>query len=486
MRWFKNIYFKTGLIFGLFLISILVVLPRTPINLSNRYFSYETSIGGYYLDFFNGGWVLDLTDFKKGLDLAGGVRIVLRADMSEVAASDRDSALESAREVIERRVNFLGVSEPNIVPVKTQDEYRIVVEIPGVEDINTALNLVGRTAQINFRQLKPEVPWDGTQFQDYYYNPEVWENTGVTGRDLRGSNVVFANGGVGSADLNGTAPRIQMLFSTEGRDKFSTAAKANINKPLGIFLDDDPIPLSMPVVSDEFADGVFQDPVITGNFSIEEANNLTLQIRAGALPVSVEVLQQEKVGASLGDAAISASFRAGLIGFIIILVFMVLLYGRAGLIADMALILYALLVLSVFKVIPVVLTLPGIAGFLLSIGMAVDANILIFERVREELKAGKPRSIATKLGFENAWSSIRDSNLSSLITAVILFYMGSGPVKGFALTLFVGITISLFTAVFVVRNLLTFFKLDKDPETKLRKFIRKVFKRNKNELIKEK
>lgn len=471
MRFLKNTYFKIGLIFGLFVISLLIVLPKTPININTPYFSYNTSIGGYYIPLGNN--VLDLRDFKKGLDIAGGVRIVLKANMDNILSADRDNALDSAREIIERRVNYLGVSEPYIVPLKTGDDYRIIVEIPGVDDINAALDLVGRTAQLSFRQLKSDVPWDGTQFQDYYVNPDVWEETGVTGADLRGANVIFNNSGV-SSQAQANSPHIQIQFTNEGRDKFAEVAKNNVEKPVGIFLDDDPFPLSMPVVSGDLANGVVSDPVITGNFDIDSANNLSLQIRAGALPVPVEVLQQEKVGATLGDASINASFKAGVIGFALIMIYMLILYGRLGLVADFALVLYGMLVLSAFKIIPVVLTIPGIAGFMLSVGLAIDANILVFERVREELREGKPRSLAIKLGFEHAWPSIRDSNVSSLITSVILFYFGTGPIRGFALTLFVGIVFSLFTAVFVVRNLISIAKLDVDKESKFKKFLRKL------------
>lgn len=475
MSWLKNDYFRLGLIIGLFIVSTLIALPKVPIKFDIGALHVNTQVGGYYLNFFGDKVVLDLTDYKKGLDLEGGVKIVLRADMSKIPELDRASALDSAREIIDRRVNYLGVAEPYIVPVRVGDEYRIVVEIPGVDDLDAALNLVGSTAQITFKELSPESPWDGTQYEQYYVSPGSWTDTGLTGSDLRGADLVYSQPNNGFS-RGATSPQIQLRFSNDGRKKFSEIAKKNVNKPIGIFLDDSPVPLSMPVVSAEFANGVVDDPVISGNFDVETAKNLTLQIRAGALPVSVEVLQQEKVGATLGYDSVKASFKAGLIGFAFIIIFMFVLYGKLGLIADFALILYALIVLSIFKVVPVVLTLPGIAGFLLSIGMAVDANILIFERTNEELRAGRPRSLAIKLGFERAWSSIRDSNVSSLITAAILFYLGTGSIRGFAVTLFIGIIVSLFTAIFVVETLIKVTRLDADTATRFSIF-RRLFRK---------
>lgn len=475
MIWLKNDHFRLGLIIGLFILSVLVASPRIPIKFNLGPVNVDTHIGGYYFSLFGDRIVLDLVNYKKGLDLEGGVKIVLKADMEKIPEVDRAAALASAKEIIDRRVNYLGVSEPYVVPVQTGDEYRIIVEIPGVDDLESALSLVGSTAQISFKELTPETPWDGTQFEQYFFSPDSWTETGLTGSDLHGAELVYSQAGVGF-NQGSTAPQIQLRFSNEGRKKFSEVAKKNVDKPIGIFLDDSPVPLSMPVVSSEFVSGVVGDPVISGNFDVETATNLTLQIRAGALPVSVEVLQQEKIGATLGSDSVRASFTAGIVGFILIMIFMFLLYGKLGLIADFALILYALLVLSIFKIVPVVLTLPGIAGFLLSVGMAVDANILIFERTNEELRAGRPRSLAIKLGFERAWSSIRDSNVSSLITATILFYLGTGAIRGFAVTLFIGIIVSLFTAIFVVETLIRIAKLDADPTVKhplLRRLLRK-------------
>jgi preprotein translocase subunit SecD len=454
----KNLYFKIGILFGLFILALLIVLPRIPITERNDYINIDTHIGGYYLNFFNNRLVFDLRDFKRGLDLKGGVRILLKVDMSKVPEHERADALEAVRSIVERRVNYLGVAEPYIAPIRIGDEYRIQVEIPGIENVTEAVELIGQTTQLKFKVLKEGYEWDETKFTEYYIDPEVWEDSGVTGADLRGVEVTFSGDSLAAR----VTPEIRLQFTNEGRKKFEELAKANINKPVGLFLDDDAVPLSMPIVSPSLAEGLDNDPVISGSFDTQTANALSINIRAGSLPAPVEILQQETIEASLGRDSIERSFKAGIVGLVAILVFMVVVYGKLGLIADLALIFYVILTLAIFKLIPVVLTLPGIAGFLLSVGLAVDANILIFERIREELKWGRPRSLAVKFGFERAWSSIRDSNASSLLTAFILFYLGSGPVRGFALTLSIGILVSLFTAIFVTRALIEFARLDKD------------------------
>lgn len=463
-NFFKSNIFKLILICMLFLSALIIVLPATPLNIGPKTFQ----LGGYVFNF--GKNTIDLSEFKRGLDIKGGVRIVLEADMSQILEKNKQDALDSSREIIERRINFLGVSESVVTPSVVGNVYRITVEIPGVSDVASAISLIGSTAQLRFRQLKPEATWDGTQYQEYYVNPEVWEDVNITGADLTGASVVFGQGQAGVSN----APTIQLNFTSEGIDKFSNVAKQNLNKPIGIYLDDSPFPLSMPTVSPELADGLVSDPVITGNFSIEDANSLSIQIRAGALPVPVKVVQQETIAATLGANIIQNSIVAGLIGMMLIMIYMVLVYGRLGLIADFALILYTLLVLSVFKIVPVVITLPGITGFLLSIGVAIDANILIFERIREEKIWGRPNSVAIKNGFDRAWPSIRDSNVSSLITAFILFYLGSGAVRGFALTLSIGILVSLFTAVFIVKNLIQIFGLHNDVKSSKFRFLHKI------------
>jgi preprotein translocase subunit SecD len=410
----------------------------------------------------------DFSSMKKGLDLAGGIKVVLKADMSKIPSSERDGAIESAKTVIERRVNLLGVSEPSVATLKTGDEYRILVEIPGVENISEAVSLIGQTAQLRFKELKDGVVWDPATYEQVQSDPEVWQDTPVTGADLKGAEVVVGS----TTDIKGGGrPQIKLLFTNDGRKKFSELAKKNIQKPIGLFLDQSIEPLSMPVVSPDLAQGLTDDPVITGNFDFDSAKQLSIQIRAGALPIPVEVLQQETIGATLGNDSILQSLYAGIVGLLLVFAFMVFKYGKLGLLSGFSLTIYTAIVLAVFKLLGVVLTLPGVAGLILSIGMATDANILIFERMNEEIMWGKPRNLAIKLGFERAWDSIRDSNMSSLITSFILFRSGDGPVRGFALTLAIGILISLFTSIFVVRTFIEIFNFGERSEVKSAKRI---------------
>jgi len=439
-----------GITFGLAIIALLIVLPKTPITITGKFINIDTQVGGYNLELF--GKRLDLSEFKTGLDIKGGVKVVLKADMTKIEEGDRDSALESAKNVITRRVDFLGVSEPVIQTSKGVDDYRIIVELPGVSDVSSALSLIGQTAQLTFKQLKSDIVYSEANFQEYYLNPEVWEDSGVTGADLKGADVVFDTS-VGAS----STPQIRLRFSNEGRQKFSDVAKANVGEPIAIFLDEGQVPISMPVVNADLAQGLTSDPVITGSFSVEEANALSISLRAGALPVPVSVIEQRTIGATLGEESIKKSITAGVIGVLFVLAFMLVNYGRLGLFANVALLVYGVTTLAIFKLVPVVITLPGLAGFILSIGMAVDANILIFERIKEEIAWGKPFNLALRLGFERAWPSIKDSNISSLLTSGVLFYFGTGVVRGFALTLAIGVLVSMLTAIYVTRGLVETF-----------------------------
>lgn len=474
---FRNIYFRLGLISSISTIAFLVAIPRIPINLDNSLIKLDTSIGGYLLDLFDGRLRLDLRELKKGLDLKGGIKVVLGADMSKIEDQEKNNALDAAREVISRRIDLLGVTEPYITTIKVGEEFRILVEIPGLDNVNEAISLIGQTAQLNFKRLKPDVEWSQDKFFEYGSDPEVWEDTGVTGADLRGVDVVT---GQAQGDIeNINRPQIRLRFTSEGREKFSQLAKENVGKPVGLFLDEGSFPLSMPVVSEDLAQGLTDDPVISGSFDFETANNLSIQMRAGALPVPVEVLEQETIGATLGQDSVNKSFFAGAVGLLLVVMFLIYKYGRLGLLASLALGIYSVVVLSIFKIIPVVLTLPGIAGFILSIGMATDANILIFERVNEEILWGKPRNLAIKMGFDRAWNSIRDSNVSSLITSFILFQFGSGPIRGFAVTLGIGILVSLFSSIFVVRTFIEAFSETKTAVIQVEKKPRRWFFRRK-------
>ena len=390
-------------------------------------------------------------EFRRGLDLAGGTNITFRADMSEINSAQRTDALNGVKNVIERRINLFGVSEPIIQTSSVNRDSRIIVELPGVTDINQAVSLIGTTAQLSFweegatgsaKVASPSAyPLGATQVLGE--NPLKTE---LTGNDLQQASVSF--------DQNTGKPQVQLVFSSEGTKKFADITKRNVNKLVAIVLDD--IVIEAPRVNEPILTG---NAVISGSFALDQAKTLTTQLNAGALPVPLSVLEQRVIGPTLGIESLKKSLFAGIIGFIIIILFMCVLYGRLGVLASIALFIYSLIVLAIFKIsnitpYGITLTLSGIAGFILSIGMAVDANILIFERIKEERRLGKREEVAIELGFTRAWSSIRDSNVSTLITSVILYQFGTGVVRGFALVLAIGVLVSMFSAIVVTRTFL--------------------------------
>ncbi len=392
-----------------------------------------------------------------GLDLAGGTQVSLEADMTGIADADKLDSLESAKQVIERRVNFFGVSEPIVQSAVSGTAYRILVELPGVTDTEEALTLIGQTANLEFREITGNAV-DATT--SAYLIPTL-ENTvsvGISGKDLKKSSIEF--------DTQTGEPQVAIQFTPEGAKKFADVTKRLVGKPLAIFLDD--MLVTAPTVSTEIIDG---QGVITGNFTVESAKQLSIQLNAGALPVPVKVVEKRTIGATLGADSVAKSTRAGIIGLGLVAVFMIIEYGWLGLLADLALVMYGLITFALYRLIPVTLTLPGIAGFILSIGMAVDSNILIFSRYKEELRKGKPWHIAMELGFGKAWESIRDANFTTIMTSIILFNPAnwsflptSGLVRGFAATLFIGVVTSLFTGIVVTR---TFIRvLYKGPRVK--------------------
>ena len=385
---------------------------------------------------------------KFGLDLSGGIELELQTDMSKIASGDRDNALDSAQSVIERRVNAFGVSEAVVETSKVGDDRRILVDLPGVSDASAAAALVGQTAQLEFRELSASASASSSAIVNY----DNTLPTSLTGSDLKTSAVVYNSSGAS------VGPQVSLQFNDEGAKKFADITKENIGKPLCIFLDKKLTDNGCPIIQGEILGG---NAVITGGFSADSAKALSIQLNAGALPVPIRILSERQISASLGEASVQKSFIAGIIGMSIVIVYMAVYYGFMGLVADLALLIYTAFVFAVFKtglfiLPPVTLSLAGIAGFILSIGMAVDANILIFERMKEERRWGKDSRRALDLGFKRAWSSIRDSNISSLITAFILYYFGTGIVRGFAITLAVGVLISMFTAVVVTRTFLKF------------------------------
>jgi len=379
-------------------------------------------------------------EIKKGIDLAGGTHLVFQADMVTISSENRQAAIDAAKDNIEKRINLFGVTEPVIQTSKVGDDYHLIVELAGVTDVNQAIELIGQTAQLDFRELSQEATQAAT-FADF-------QPTGLTGKDLKKSEVKF--------NPNSGEPQVGLEFNSEGTQKFADITSRNVGKPVAIFLDE--LPLTAPNVQEPITSG---DAVISGNFTLDEAKQLSIQLNAGALPVPIKLIEQRNIGATLGAESVQKSVQAGLIGLLMVIVFMAAYYGRLGLLADAALVIYGLLTLALYKLIPVTLTLPGIAGFILSIGMAVDANILIFERMKEEFRAGKPRLMAIELAFGRAWSSIRDASFCTLITCFILFnpfnwffLNTSGMVRGFAFTLSLGVALSLFTGVVITRTFL--------------------------------
>lgn len=374
--------------------------------------------------------------FQEGLDLAGGTSITLQAKMDKIPKDQRGNALDSAKDVIERRVNIFGVKESIVQTAIANNDYRIIVELPGVTDINEARSLVGTTAQLEFRELSDTA----TDAAELVLGSKP---TGLTGADLKSAQASFDN--------NTGEPVVVFTVVDRSQQKFFDATTKLVGHRMAIFLDNQFV--SAAVVRE----AIRTNGQISGGFTTDAAKRLATQLNAGALPVTLTVLQQQTIGATLGVTSLHKSLFAGIVGFIIIVVFMSISYGRLGVLASCALIIYVILTLFVFKLIPVVLTLAGIAGFILSIGMAVDANILIFERMREELYKGKPLDLAVEQGFSRAWASIKDSNISSLITSFILYYFGTSIIRGFAVTLALGVIISMFSAIIVTRTLLRVF-----------------------------
>ncbi|MEK7073116.1 MAG: protein translocase subunit SecD [Patescibacteria group bacterium] len=506
--------------------------------------------------------------FRLGLDLQGGSHLVYEADMSGVPQSDRSEQMSGLREVIERRVNSFGVSEPLVQTAMVGDKYRLIVDLAGIKDVNEAIRQIGETPLLEFKEgsTEPSRPLTAEEKQQLVASdaeakrkaqealkrvlapgadfaalakelsddpgskenggdldwisagltvpefekavaalkvdeitktpvatafgwhiikktgereapgpevelsngttasstvpewrashilfkklietdivpPEQWKNTGLSGAQLRRANVLF--------DQQTGAVQIGLQFNDEGSKLFGEITKRNVGKPVAIFLDG--VLLSDPVVQQEILGGEAQ---ITGQYTIPEAKQMVRNLNAGALPVPITLVNQQTVGATLGAESLAKSLMAGLLGFAIVALFMLVVYRFLGVVATVALLVYAALTLAVFKTIGVTLTLAGIAGFILSLGMAVDANILIFERMKEELRAGKSIRDAMDEGFRRAWLSIRDSNVSSLITCTILAWLGTSLVKGFAVTLAIGILVSMFTAIIVTRTFL--------------------------------
>ena len=410
--------------------------------------------------------------FKYGLDIQGGTELVYEADTSKIAAADLRQTMEALRDVIERRVNLFGVSEPVVQTEQANSlsgkpSQRLIVELPGVTDIAQAVSLIGQTPLLEFKIARPDGP-EKTAIADAFTKAQVaLKQEGLTDQmkqaiimsdpllqedpnfiptELNGSKLAKASL---TFDSRTNEPKVLLTFTDEGRQLFADITKANIGKPVAIYLDGAAI--STPTVREAILDG---NAEISGDFNVQDAQALVGRLNSGALPVAISLLSTQTVGASLGEKALTSGVKAGVVGVLIVAIFLIFWYRIPGVVATVALAIYIALMLAIFKLIPVTLTGAGIAGFILSIGMAVDANVLIFERMKEELKKGKDIADAMHDGFARAWLSIRDSNISSIISAVILFWFGTSLVKGFALTLGVGVLISMFSAITVTRTFL--------------------------------
>lgn len=500
-------------------------------------------------------------EFHLGLDLQGGTHLIYNADTSQIPAADRVTALDGARDVIERRVNAFGVAEPLVQVNQSVNDWRIIVELPGIKDVNQAIRMIGETPLMEFKEegvqltekqvteqekqdvqkynedaekraedilqkaLAPnadfaslaqeyseddankanggDLDWfkEGIMVKEFedavvslkdgettpqlvtttfgyhiikktgerdaaerdssekikeyrashiliktkvvlpFEQTAEWKNTQLSGKNLKTAQLEF--------DPSTGEPRVALEFDGEGAKLFGEITERNIGKPVGIFLDGQPI--SVPKVNEAIKEG---KAVITGQFTLEEAKLLVQRLNAGALPVPIALISQQSIGPSLGQIYLQKSLLAALIGFIFVILFMIAYYRLPGLLSAFALVIYALVILSLFKLIPVTLTLAGIAGFVLSLGMAVDANVLIFERMKEELRGGKSLDMAIKDGFIRAWPSIRDGNFSTLITCFVLYWFGTSVIRGFGLTLFVGVLVSMFSAISISKVLL--------------------------------
>ncbi len=370
----------------------------------------------------------------QGLDLKGGVELTYQTDLSKIPANQIGSALSSLQALVNDRVNSLGVTEPVIQTGQIGKITTLLVELPGVANVDQAIKQIGQFPNLKF------IDESG--------------NTVVTGADVQSATVTYGTPSAGSSGSSALGePEVSLTFKSAGKAKFAAATTAAANaspqKHIAIYLDNNLI--SYPVVNQAITNG---QAVISGNFTVQSAKDLAQKLNEGALPVPIKIIAEQTVGPTLGADSLKASLVAGFIGLLLIALFMIIYYRFSGLLATVALLIYTLINISLYKLIPVTVSLAGIAGFILSIGMAVDANILIFERTKEEIRAGKSLTQAIDNGFKRAWSSIRDSNFSTLITAFILYVGTSGSTRGFALTLAIGVLVSMFTAITITQVLL--------------------------------
>lgn len=387
--------------------------------------------------------------FRLGLDLSGGSHLIYEADVSAVAGGSVSDSMESLRDVIERRINLFGVTEPVVQlqrgSIVSGSGEKLIVDLPGVTDVKEAIQMIGQTPLLEFKTEAPEGEpikvkpgKDGKIDLSAINLGQQFIATELTGRYLQKATLEF--------NPNTNEPVIVLQFDEVGTKLFAEITKNNIGKTVAIYLDGAPI--STPVVREEIPNG---QAVISGTFTPGEAKTLVGRLNSGALPVPITLLSTQTIGPILGEKAINAGVRAAIIGFLLVAIFLIFWYRLPGLVATVSLCIFIVIILALFKLLPVTLSAAGIAGFIISMGIAVDANVLIFERVKEELASGRTVNDAVKFGFSRAWFSIRDSNISNFITAIILFWFGTSLIKGFALTLGMGVVVSMFSAITVTR-----------------------------------
>ncbi len=434
--------------------SLILVIFIVLLGVFSGFFNYSSEVGdGAFAGF----------PFKLGLDLKGGTHLVYETDLASAGIIAIDDALNSLRDVIERRINIFGVSEPRVQVSKIENENgqtegRLIVELPGVTDVDEAVNLIGATPVLDFRTENRNIDTSLIEFDEetglttYNGQPfsadDFYVVSELTGKNLKRATHQF-NSVTGESYVG-------LDFDSEGGHIFAELTKDNIGRTIAIYLDG--VPVSTPIVQNEITGGSAQ---ITGNFTVEEVKTLVGRLNAGALPIPINLLSTQTIGASLGEEAVEKGINAGILGFIIVSLFFIAWYRLPGLLAVISLVFYLLTMFAIFKLIPVTLTAAGIAGFILSIGLAVDANVLIFERLKEELNSKTKINEAVDEAFARAWVSIRDANFTSIIMAVILFWFGTSLIKGFALTFGLGVLISMFSAIVFTKHLMLSFTFSK-------------------------
>jgi len=428
--------------------------------------------------------------FQLGLDLSGGTQLTYRADVSVVAETEIENSMDALRDVIERRINAFGIAEPSVQTETSSlgiegSEERLLVDLPGITDIDDAVAMIGETPLLEFKtEASPERQAEiAESMQEILATTDTEEvsetdltimealedqfyvDTDLTGKFLEKAQLQFSQAGAHSGGFQNT-PIIALSFNKEGARLFEEITSANIGRTIAIFLDGEIV--SAPMVNAAIAGG---QAIIEGNFSVEEAKTTVGRLNSGALPIPIELISTNTIGPTLGQDAVEAGVYAGILGLILVSIVLILWYRIPGLIATVALGIYAIVMLWIFKFIPITLTSAGITGFIISIGIAVDANILIFERMKEEIKNGNTLYNSIQVGFKRAWPSIRDANISSIISAIFLFWFGTALIKGFALTFGIGILISMLTAVTLTRFFLLSLSKKEGKSSKITRFL---------------